>query len=307
MVEKWLGSFKIRKFYSPKDFSFYFMDKVIEFMATPAQMAEIGESVGAYKARKNQFLSFVSAITAGAFIALAFVFYTTTQTGVSSDASWGMTKLVGGTVFALGLIMVIVCGAELFTSSTMTIVARATGKITTYQMLKNWAVVYCGNFIGAMFIVGLIWMSGQTMVANGQWGLTILNTAQHKIHHTITEAFALGMLCNIMVCIAVWMSYAGKILTDKILIMVFPIGMFVASGFEHSVANMFMIPMGMVISHFGSADFWQAIGINQAQFADLDFYHFVVKNLIPVTLGNLVGGGFCIALVQYFLNKPHAH
>ncbi len=273
-------------------------------MVSPAEMSQIGEDVGVYKASKRQILSFFSAIPAGAFIALAFVFYTTTQTG-NVGASWGLTKLVGGIVFSLGVIMVVVCGSELFTSSTMTTVARASGRISTFQMLRNWVVVYCGNFVGAIFIVLVIWFSGQTMAANGQWGLTILNTAQHKIHHMWFEAFCLGILCNIMVCIAIWMTYAGKTLTDKAFIMILPIALFVASGFEHSVANMFMIPMGIVTAHFSSLEFWQAINIDPQQFADLDLYHFVVKNLIPVTLGNIVGGGCCIALTLWSINRPH--
>ncbi|PJG83836.1 formate transporter FocA [Caviibacterium pharyngocola] len=281
-------------------------EKSISFMANPTEMAQIGEDVGAYKATKKQFFSFLSAISAGAFIALAFVFYTTTQTG-SAGAPWGLTKLVGGLVFSLGVIMVVACGSELFTSSTMTLVARVGGRINTFQMLRNWVVVYFGNFVGAIVIVSLIWFAGQTMAADGQWGLTILKTAQHKIHHTWFEAFCLGILCNIMVCIAVWMTYAGKTLTDKAFIMILPIGMFVASGFEHSVANMFMIPMGIITAHFSSPEFWQAIGLDSAQFADLDLYHFVVKNLIPVTLGNIVGGGVCIALLQWYTNKPHSH
>lgn len=273
-------------------------------MVSPAEMSQIGEDVGVYKASKRQILSFFSAIPAGAFIALAFVFYTTTQTG-NVGASWGLTKLVGGIVFSLGVIMVVVCGSELFTSSTMTTVARASGRISTFQMLRNWVVVYCGNFVGAIFIVLVIWFSGQTMAANGQWGLTILNTAQHKIHHMWFEAFCLGILCNIMVCIAIWMTYAGKTLTDKAFIMILPIALFVASRFEHSVANMFMIPMGIVTAHFSSPEFWQAINIDPQQFADLDLYHFVVKNLIPVTLGNIVGGGCCIALTLWSINRPH--
>lgn len=281
-------------------------EKMSTVAATPTEMAQIGEDAGAYKASKNQFYSFLSAISAGAFIALAFVFYTTTQTG-TAGAPWGLTKLVGGLVFSLGVIMVVVCGCELFTSSTMTMVARANNRITTFQMLRNWAVVYCGNFIGGLFIVALIWIAGQTMAANGQWGLTILNTAQHKIHHTWSEAFALGILCNIMVCLAVWMTYAGKTLTDKAFIQILPIGLFVASGFEHSVANMFMIPMGMLTAHFSTPEFWQSIGLNPEQYADLDLYHFIVKNLIPVTLGNIVGGGVCVALMQWYTNKPHAH
>lgn len=143
------------------------------------------------------------------------------------------------------------------------------------------------------------------MVANGQWGLTILATAQHKIHHTWFEAFNLGILCNIMVCVAVWMSYSGKTVTDKAFIMIMPIGLFVASGFEHCVANMFMIPLGIITAHFSTPEFWQQIGVDPMKYADLDLYHFIVKNLIPVTLGNIVGGAVCIGLFQRYLTKTH--
>ncbi len=283
------------------------VSKELELSGTvrsPAQMAQIGEDAGVYKASKKQYLSFLSAIASGLFIAMAFVFYTTTQTG-AEPSHWGLTKLVGGLVFSLGVIMVVVCGTELFTSSTMSIIGRTTGKITTWQMLKNWIVVYFGNFMGSLFVVFLIWFGHQTMADHGQWGLTILKTAQHKIHHGWFEAFCLGILCNIMVCVAVWLSYAGKSLTDKAFIMILPIGLFVASGFEHCVANMFMIPMGMVTAHFSSPEFWQAIGANPEQFADLDFYHLVVKNLIPVTLGNIVGGGVVIGLYQTYIARAH--
>ncbi|WP_101775394.1 formate transporter FocA [Pasteurella oralis] len=279
-------------------------DSTSTCIVPPVKMAQIGEDVGVYKATKKQLYSFFSAIPAGAFIAIAFVFYATTQTG-NGDAPWGLTKLVGGIVFSLGVIMVVVCGSELFTSSTMTAVARVSGRISTIQMLRNWVVVYLGNFIGAIFIVLLTWFAGQITAANGQWGLTILKTAQHKIHHTWVEAFALGIFCNIMVCIAVWMTYAGRTLLDKAIIMILPISMFVASGFEHSVANMFMIPMGMMVVNFASAEFWQVIAMTPAQFADLDVYHFVVKNLVPVTLGNIVGGAGCVALAQWYINRPH--
>lgn len=128
---------------------------------------------------QKQIYSFFSAIPAGAFIAIAFVFYATTQTG-NGDAPWGLTKLVGGIVFSLGVIMVVVCGSELFTSSTMTAVARVSGRISTFQMLRNWLVVYGGNFVGALFIVLLTWFAGQIMAANGQWGLTILKQPNIK-------------------------------------------------------------------------------------------------------------------------------
>lgn len=274
-------------------------------MFSPAEMAKIAEDAAVYKATKHQFYSFISAITAGAYISIAFVFYATTQVG-AGELPWGVAKLIGGVVFSLGIIMCVVFGAELFTSSTMTAVAKASKRITLAQMLKNWLVVYGGNFIGALFIVGLVWFSGEIMAANGQWGLTILKTAQHKIHHSWWETFHLGIFCNLMVCIAVWMAYAGKSLTDKAFIMILPISMFVASGFEHCVANMFMIPMGVLIHSFAGAEFWAAIGVDAAQFADLTLSHFVLNNLIPATLGNIVGGAVFIGLVQWFLHlKKH--
>lgn len=261
---------------------------------TPVEATDYAESVAAYKAQKRPFLSFLSGISAGACIALAFVFYTTTQTA-SAGAPWGLTKLVGGLVFSLGVIMVVILGSELFTSSTLTLVARVGGKITTTQMIRNWIVVYLGNFVGGLFIAAVIWFGGQTMVA----------TAQHKIHHTWFEAFNLGILCNIMVCVAVWMSYSGKTVTDKAFIMIMPIGLFVASGFEHCVANMFMIPLGIITAHSSTPEFWQQIGVDPMKYADLDLYHFIVKNLIPVTLGNIVGGAVCIGLFQRYLTKAH--
>ncbi|WP_301099256.1 formate transporter FocA [Otariodibacter sp.] len=270
-------------------------------MFSPAEMAKIAEDGAVYKATKKQFYSFISAITAGAYISIAFVFYATTQVGTET-LPWGVAKLIGGTVFSLGIIMCVVFGAELFTSSTMTAVAKASKRITLFQMLRNWLVVYGGNFVGAIFIVVLVWLSGQIMTASGKWGLIILQTAQHKIHHTWIEAFSLGIFCNLMVCIAVWMAYAGKSLTDKTFIMILPIAMFVASGFEHCVANMFMIPMGILIHSGASPEFWTAIGIDPAQYADLTIANFVVKNLIPVTIGNIIGGAFFIGLVQWFLH-----
>ncbi|MDH2924358.1 formate transporter [Nicoletella semolina] len=270
-------------------------------MFSPAEMAKIAEDSAVYKATKNQFYSFLSAITAGAYISIAFVFYATSQVG-ASELPWGVAKLIGGIVFSLGITMCVIFGAELFTSSTLTVIAKASKRISWTQLAKNWLVVYGGNFIGAFVIVGLVWFSGEIMAANGQWGLTILKTAQHKIHHTWIETFTLGIFCNIMVCIAVWLTYAGKSLTDKAFVTVLPIAMFVASGFEHCVANMFMIPMGVLIHSFASPEFWVAIGIDASQFADLTMANFLSKNLLPATLGNIVGGALFIGMMQWVLH-----
>lgn len=270
-------------------------------MFSPAEMAKIAEEGAVYKATKNQFYSFISAITAGAYISIAFVFYATSQVG-AGQLPWGVAKLIGGVVFSLGIIMCVVFGAELFTSSTLTTIAVASKRISLRQMFRNWGAVYLGNFLGALFIVLLVWGCGEIMAANGQWGLTILKTAQHKIHHTWLEAFSLGVFCNLMVCIAVWLAYAGKSLTDKAFIMILPISMFVASGFEHCVANMFMIPMGILVQQGASPEFWASIGVEATSYAELTVANFVLKNLIPATLGNIVGGAFFIGLVQWFLH-----
>jgi len=263
-------------------------------------MAKVAEEAGVYKASKHPFTTFFLAITAGVFISIAFVFYITATTGAEA-LPWGMTKLVGGICFSLGLMLVVVCGADLFTSTVLTMVAKASGRITWGQLARNWINVYVGNFFGAAFFVGLIWFAGQYMAANGAWGLNVLQTADHKMHHTFIQAVCLGTLANLMVCMAVWMSYSGRTLTDKMLAMVLPVAMFVASGFEHSIANMFLIPMAIVIRDFASPEFWQATGTTAAQFSHLTVKDFITDNLIPVTLGNIIGGGLLVGLTYWVI------
>ncbi len=273
---------------------------------SPVDMAKKAENIGVYKATKNPWSAFWLAITAGAFISIAFVFYTTVTTG-SGDMPYGMAKFIGGLAFSLGLILVVVTGAELFTSSVLTTVARASQRITTAQMLRHWFVVYAGNLVGALIFVVAIWAAGQHLSANGQWGFNALNIAQHKLHHTFGQAVMLGLLCNLLVCLATWMTYSCRSVTDKILVMLLPVSMFVASGFEHSIANMFMIPMGIMIHTFASPDFWITLGIDPTQFSDLTIHHFVFNNLIPVTLGNLIGGGVVVGLSYWQIHLRTDH
>ncbi|WP_267377857.1 MULTISPECIES: formate transporter FocA [unclassified Gilliamella] len=279
-------------------------DKFVDSLS-PAQMTQIAEEVGNYKVNKHPSSTILSAIIAGVFISIAFVFYITVTTGTSTVA-FGLAKLVGGICFSLGLMLVVCCGADLFTSTVLTILPKMTHKVSWFRMIRNWILVYIGNFIGAILFVGVIWFSGQYMVANGMWGLNVLQTADHKLHHTFIEAVFLGLLANLMVCLAAWMSYAGRSLLDKMLIMILPVAMFVASGFEHSIANMFMIPMGIVINNFASPEFWHAIGVSPDAFKELTVEHFVLKNLIPVTIGNILGG-LAVALPYWalYLRKPH--
>jgi len=274
----------------------------------PAEMAKVAEQAGLYKVSKKKELSFFLAVTAGVFISIAFVFYISVTMG--PEPASGLAKLAGGVCFSLGLILVVVCGADLFTSTVLTVMAKASGLISWGQLLLNWVVVYLGNLVGALFFVALIWFAGQHMNSNGLWGLNVLQTADHKMHHTFIEAVCLGTLCNLMVCLAVWMSYSGHTLTDKIMAMLLPIGMFVASGFEHSIANMFLIPLAIIIRDFAPDTFWTAVHSSADNFPALTVGNFITANLIPVTIGNIIGGGLLVGLtywIIYLRNQNNRH
>ncbi|CAH6306068.1 formate transporter FocA [Pantoea agglomerans] len=266
----------------------------------PAAMAKVAEDAGIYKATKHPFTTFFLAINAGVFISIAFVFYITATTG-SGAMPYGIAKLIGGICFSLGLMLVVVCGADLFTSTVLIVVAKASGRISWGQLARNWINVYAGNLAGALFFVALMWFAGQHMVANGAWGLNVLQTADHKMHHTFIEAVCLGTLANLLVCLAVWMSYSGRTLTDKLVVMILPVAMFVASGFEHSIANMFLIPYAIAIRDFATPEFWQAAGTTAAQFNSLTLSNFIIDNLIPVTIGNIIGGGVLVGLTYWVI------
>ncbi len=196
----------------------------------PPQIAERAAEFGVMKARKDPLKSFLLAISAGIHIGIAFIFYTIVTTG-TGDMPWGMVRFIGGIAFSLGLTLVLITGGELFTSSVLTLVAKAEGKIETHELMKNWFVVYLGNLTGALLLVICMLFTKQYLFADGQVGLNALKIAQHKLHHGFIQAVALGIMCNVLVCIAVWMSYSGRSLTDKILVMTLPVAMFVSAGF----------------------------------------------------------------------------
>lgn len=265
---------------------------------TPAQMAQAAEDAAVAKATGSPLKSFLLGLTAGGYIALGFVFYTTSQVGAAA-LPFGVAKVLGGLVFSTGLALVVLTGAELFTSSTLTLTARASGRITWFQLLRNWLVVYVANFIGSLTIVALVYLGGVWHNANGGWGGVVLTTTATKLHHGWFEAFFLGILCNMLVCLAVWAAYSGRTTADKILAVTMPIALFVASGFEHSVANMFMIPLGILIKDTAGPEFWAQTQLNPDTFAGLTWPHFLLDNLLPVTLGNIVGGGLMIGVLYW--------
>lgn len=266
----------------------------------PKEMAQVADDICCYKANKSFKETLLSAFMAGMFISIAVVFYTTVTTGTNL-VPIGWAKLIGGICFSLGLMLVVVCGADLFTSAVLTIIPKATGRISWQRMLRHWGYVYLGNFIGALFFVGLIWFSGQYKVASGAWGLNLLQFAEHKVEHSFVEAICLGILANLMVCLAVWMSYAGKTLMDKLFALILPIAMFVASGFEHSIANMFLIPLGIIIKKWAPQTFWEQVGLSPEAFPHLNSTEFLFNNLLPVTIGNIIGGAVLVGLIYWLI------
>ncbi|GAA0456280.1 formate transporter FocA [Actinoplanes capillaceus] len=268
-------------------------------MLSPAQMAQAAEDAAYAKATGKPLKSFLLGLTAGGYIALGFVFFVTSQVGASGLAWSGAARVLGGIVFATGLVLVVLTGAELFTSSTLTLTARASGRITWGQLFGNWCVVYLANFLGAMTMVALVYLAGTWHNAHGRWGAVVLDTSLAKLQHSFLEAFTLGVLCNLLVCLAVWAGYSGRTTTDKILAVTMPIALFVSAGFEHSVANMFMVPLGLLIKGTAGAGFWRDAGIDQAAYADLTWPDFLLHNLAPVTLGNIVGGGVMIGILYW--------
>ena len=265
---------------------------------SPKEMMAEAEKFALSKAQKTSSMTLSLAAMAGAFIGLAFLFYITVTTG-SAGAGWGLSRLAGGLAFSMGLILIVICGGELFTSSVLSSISWANKQISFAKMLSIWGKVYVGNFIGAMLLLALVTAAGLYQMDGGQWGLNALNIAQHKLHHTLIQAFALGILCNLLVCLAIWLTFSSANAMTKAVMTILPVAMFVSSGFEHCVANMFMVPLGIVIANFAPESFWVSLGVPASQYADLNVFHFVTANLIPVTLGNIVGGAVLVGLSNW--------
>lgn len=267
----------------------------------PEEMAIKAEEVGVAKANFGPWRMIVLGILAGAFIGIGAIFATTVVAGAGDSMPYGVARLLMGFVFSIGLILVVVGGAELFTGNTLIIMAWASKKITTGKLLRNWTYIYLSNFIGAIGIAVLLFLSGQYKFNHGQIGAAALNIAAGKLGFSFTEGVVLGVLCNLLVCLAIWLSMSARTTTDRIMAIVFPITAFVASGFEHSIANMYFVPIGILIKNFASPAFWSAAGMSAAEFADLTWGNFVVSNLLPVTIGNIIGGAVLVGATYWAL------
>jgi len=262
----------------------------------PSEIAEKMEKVGVQKVNLNSFSAFILAITAGAFIALGGIYFTfaTSQIIVTRP----FTQIIGGMVFSMGLILVVIAGAELFTGNHLAIMGLASRKITVSKLLRNWILVYVGNFLGSVATAAILYMS-KAWTNNGyQFGIRAMMIASHKVSLGFVEAFFLGILCNSLVCLALWLAASGKKVSDKVLAIIFPISAFVAIGFEHSVANMYFLTFSLMIKDdpmLLSAMKTAGIAVDTS---NID-YIGVLNNLVPVTLGNIVGGCLFVGLVYW--------
>jgi formate/nitrite transporter len=265
----------------------------------PPEIALACEAAGALKANRDAIGLMVLGLLAGAFIALGAVFMTTVLTG-GEVLPWGVARLLAGLVFSLGLILVIVGGAELFTGDSLMIVAYASRRITLGALLRAWLLVYVGNIGGSLGTAALVFLAGQHEFGGGAVGKTALAIASTKAALPTVQLFFLAVLCNVLVCLAVWMSFAARSISGKVMVIVPPIAAFVAAGFEHSVANLYLLPYGLAIKAWAEPEFWTAIGQNAAAFPELSIGN-TLHNIVVATIGNLIGGSLMVGAVYWFV------
>jgi formate/nitrite transporter len=261
----------------------------------PQEMATRAEYLGVRKAEAPVLTLFTLAILAGAFIGLGAMLATTAAAGTSGALPYGVARILIGLVFSLGLILVIVGGAELFTGNNLIVMAWANGKVTTRALLRNWIIVYIGNFVGSVATAAMVFVGKQYLFGGGAVGLAALNIANSKVHLGFLQAIALGVLCNALVCLAVWLTYSARSVIDKIMAIIFPITAFVAAGFEHSIANMYFIPFGLMIKDFDAA----FVATTELDLSGLTWGTFFFNNLLPVTIGNIIGGAVLVGAVYW--------
>lgn len=257
---------------------------------SPEQIADRVESVGVKKAKLPLVPLAALGVLAGGFIGLGALYYMV----VVSDPELGFAakRVLGGVAFSLGLILVVVAGAELFTGNNLMVMAWVNRKITTGLLLRNLAIVYLANAVGAIGLAAMVSLAGHQHFNNGQIGETAISIAAGKVSIPFFQAFFRGVLCNVLVCLAVWLAMASRELAGKVLVIIFPISAFVAAGFEHCVANMYFVPLGIFLSEGNAPE-------------GLTWGGFILHNLIPVTLGNIVGGSVLVGLVYHLIYGRH--
>jgi formate/nitrite transporter len=265
----------------------------------PPDMALACEAAGAAKAARDWISLLALGVLAGAFISFGAIVMTTVLTG-TEGLPWGVARLLAGVVFSLGLILVIAGGAELFTGDSLMIVACASRRIAVAALARAWALVYAGNIIGALMTAGLMLLSGHHRFAGGAVGKTALSIGAAKAGLPTIELFFLAILCNVLVCLAVWMSFGARSTADKVAVIVPPVAAFVAAGFEHSIANVYLLPYALALKAGAGEAFWTAIGQTPAVYASLTL-SATLHNILVSTIGNLIGGSLMVGVVYWFI------
>jgi formate/nitrite transporter len=275
---------------------------------SPAEIAEVTIKNGIKKSENSTANLLILSILAGVFIAFAAEGSNMAAFNLFADANtYGLGKALAGGIFGTGLMLVLIAGAELFTGDTLLMAGVLDKKIKLSAMLRVWGIVYIGNFLGSVLIAFMMNQSGLFSSGANMLGAMTIKIAVYKVNLTFAQAFFLGIMCNWLVCLAVWMAYGAKDIAGKILAVFFPIWLFITSGFEHSVANMYYIPAGiMAKSNQAMAEAAAQMGISAEKLSHLNWGTFVTKNLIPVTLGNIIGGGVFVAAVYWYVYVRNA-
>lgn len=266
----------------------------------PPAMAEKAVQAGVRKAQVGFINLFALGVLAGAFIAIGGLFSTVTTAGASGMLPYGVIRLIAGLTFGLGLILVVVGGGELFTGNNLIVMAFASGKVSIGALLRNWAIVYVSNFVGAVLTAALVFYANHYMAGQGSVGLNILAIGESKTAMGFVPALAAGILCNALVCMAVWLCFSARTTTDRILAIIPPVAAFVAASFEHSVANMYFIPLALFVKNGAPTAFWDLIQKTAADYPHLTWANFGTS-LVPVTLGNIIGGAVMVGLVYWLI------
>jgi formate/nitrite transporter len=273
-------------------------DKSVSDTYSPHEIAKKVESAGAAKSTLDFYSTGTLAILAGAFISLGGIYFTLATAQITG--SYSFTQILGGLAFSVGLILVVVAGAELFTGNNLIVMAFASRKISYVRLLRNWGIVYAGNFLGSLLTAAVLYFTNIWTANNYQFGVRAVLIASNKVNLDFVQAFSLGILCNALVCLAIWLAMGGRSVTDKILAIIFPISAFVAIGFEHSVANMYFIPFALMIK-----DDPELLSVIQNSDLPVDLSNLdlmgLFSNLLPVSLGNIVGGSLFVGLVYWLI------
>jgi formate/nitrite transporter len=265
-------------------------------MLPPTEVATKAAAMGVRKAHMSITTTLVQSMMAGGFVSSGALFATIAVAGASGMIPYGITRLLFGLVFCLGLILVVLAGAELFTGNVLIVIAWASRKVNTAALLRNWTLVYIGNLIGSLITAVIVYVGREYRFGSGIIGQTALTIANNKVQLEFGQALALGILCNALVCMAIWLTLGGRTTTDKIMAILFPITAFGAAGFEHSVANMYFIPSALLIKTF-DPEFAASTGLNLDALTLTGFFN----NMIPVTIGNIIGGVVMVGAIYWFV------